>query len=138
MPNFEIKRISPPESVHIYHKLIKDGHCLYDEFRDSIHEGGNLVSDLNRLIRFIKWDEQGKKLPEGVIKVLKGRDKNDHIVDFEFRTEKLRLYFFREDNVGNIIVLGGLNDKKKQGNKHITALRRLKQEYIQWKTKQKK
>jgi hypothetical protein len=139
MSKFEIKRISPQNSINTYFKLVKDDECLYDEFRDEINKGGNLRSDLARIGRYIQWDEEGKELPNGSIKPLHGRDRNDRVIDFEFRTNKLRLYFFREDNIGNIIVLGALNDKKKQkgGDGDIERMRRIKKEYIQWKTKVK-
>ncbi len=124
--NFALKKIIGAGSPSNFFVLAKNGKCQFEEFEtDTIKRG--LKIQLDKIYVYIERYAAGQELPNNAIKEL-NRNGNDKIKDFEFRTDKLRVYFFRDDE-GNIIVLGGINDKK-QKDKNVLKLRQIKNEYI--------
>jgi putative component of toxin-antitoxin plasmid stabilization module len=66
-----------------------------------------------------------QSLPATKYKPLKGC--KDAYTEYEIKTENLRVYLFKEEKTGSIIVCGG---KKSTQQKDIQRFRNLKQSYI--------
>lgn len=56
----------------------------------------------------------GEPVPSKLLKELKGRSPGDHGKDYEIRVKKLRIYLFKVDKFGKLIVSGALKDPKSQ------------------------
>ena len=117
-----------------FFKLCVNGRCLIDEFWKKILKDGNYGDDLDKIQVIIEKLSKGDPIPPKVFKELKGRKKSDTAKDYEIIVKKIRVYLFKFENVGKIIVLGALKDPKTQ-YKDIEKLRRIKVAYINSKLK---
>nr|WP_321229660.1 hypothetical protein [uncultured Psychroserpens sp.] len=113
--------------VSIYCLLINKKN-LYNEFykkncdkKEYLNQFGQIQNILMTL-----GNNEGDKIPTTKFKQLK-RNKGDKIVDYEIRTRDFRIYLFKDEEYGKIIVLGGF---KKNQSKDINKLRRIKAEYF--------
>lgn len=114
------------EVIHEVFELIKNDKSLFKEFIDNIpksleSEKRQLITNLLRVVRGTE-----NMLPPKKYKQLK-RPKKDKYVDYELKTNNLRLYFFREDN-NRILVLGGF---KKDESKNLSKFRLIKNNYFE-------
>ncbi len=127
MPTFALNKIEGTGDKRLIYKLSRDGKCWFDEFLEKTYKSGNLENDADKLLFFIEEYSHSREIPHNTIKPLVGRKSNDKVLDYEFRTNKLRVYFF-VDSEGAIIVLGGKNDKKEK-DRNVASMRRIKSEY---------
>lgn len=117
-----------------FYKLHVNGKCLIDEFWRKIRNEGNYEDDLDKIQVIIEKMSKGEPTPPVLFKELKGRKKSDHTKDYEIRVKKIRIYLFKCEKLGKIIVLGALKDSKAQ--KHdIDRMRQIKNSYVQSKFK---
>ena len=117
-----------------FYKLHVNGKCLIDEFWRKIRNEGNYEDDLDKIQVIIEKMSKGEPTPPILFKELKGRKKSDHTKDYEIRVKKIRIYLFKCEKLGKIIVLGALKDSKAQ--KHdIDRMRQIKNSYVQSKCK---
>ena len=130
MIKFAEELIEVKNAVDHYYKLIVNGKCLIDEFWAETKKSGNLEIDLDRTQKIIEDLSQGKEVPAGTIKELKGRPKNDKIKDYEIRGKRIRLYFVKNIK-GKILIIGGVKDKKKQ-IEQIKRMRGIKKRYFEF------
>jgi hypothetical protein len=102
-----------------------DGLILYDLFEKTIKREGTFQKELyNIQIILVKYADL-KGLPDKKFKPLMGcRDK---YTEYEIKTKNLRVYLFKEEKTGSIIICGG---KKNNQDKDISEFRRIKRAYI--------
>lgn len=117
-----------------FYKLFIDGKCLIDEFWRKIQDEGNYEDDLDKVQLIIERMSKGEPTPTSRFKELKGRKKSDHTKDYEIRVKKIRVYLFKCEKLGKIIVLGALKDAKHQQS-DIDQMRRIKIAYIDSRSK---
>jgi putative component of toxin-antitoxin plasmid stabilization module len=130
MLNFVIHHIGEiPGRIKIF-KLQVDGLIPYDVFEEAIKRDGNFEKELINVQAILKQYAEMKGLPDKKFKPLQGC--TDAYTEFEIKTKNLRVYLFKEEKTGSIIVCGG---KKNTQRKDISEFLRLKRGYI--KSKQK-
>ena len=112
-----------------FYKLVVDGKCLIDEFWNTTRKDGNYEDDLDKVQVIIEKMSKGEPIPPKLFKELSGRKKNDPVKDYEIEVKKIRIYLFKFEKVGKIVVLGALKDPKEQLS-DIQQMRRLKRAYI--------
>jgi putative component of toxin-antitoxin plasmid stabilization module len=130
MPKFALHTVSEILGRIVIFKLSVDDIILYDDFEDQIMKDGNLGKELFKLQSILQQYAQTKSLPETKFRELKGCA--DAYTEFEIKTKNLRLYLFKEEKTGSIIVVGGNKNAQK---KDISRFRGLKKAYIQSKEK---
>jgi hypothetical protein len=106
---------------------------LIDGFWAKIKKEGNYTDDLDKAQNIIERKSRREIVPDISFKELTGRKKSDPIKDYEIRVKKIRIYLFKCEKVGKMIVLGALKDDKKQ-KADIEYMRRIKKAYINSKT----
>ena len=115
-----------------FYKLSVNGKILIDDFWNKIRNEGNYEDDLDKIQVIIEKMSKGEPIPPKLFKELKGRKKSDHTKDYEISVKKIRVYLFKCEKIGKIIVLGALKDPKGQ-LQDIASMRRIKVAYIQFK-----
>ncbi len=130
MPTFALSKLDISHCRTVFFKLKVNGKCLFDEFWREITESGNYLSELDRVQAIIERKAQGEPVSPNQFKELKGRKKNDPYKDYEIRTENLRVYVFKHDKTGQVIVLGAIKKPKDQ-DRDIEYMRRLKRQYFE-------
>lgn len=128
MKKFEIKEIEILNSKVRFYKLINNGRCLYDEFEEEIIMNGNYQDELDTIQAIIERVAQMLPISPNKFKLL-SRNKKDPYPDYEIKSNRLRVYLFKQQKTGNIIVLGGI--KTTEGQKRdIEKMRKIKKEYF--------
>ncbi|MEI8006996.1 MAG: hypothetical protein WCI48_12380 [Bacteroidota bacterium] len=112
-----------------FYKLRVNGKCFIDEFWEKIKKEGNYEEDLDKIQVIIEKMAKGEPIPQKLFKELKGRKKSDPTKDYEISVKKIRIYLFKREKFGKILVLGALKDPKGQ-KADINHLRQIKIEYI--------
>lgn len=130
MPNFAIRYIEEiPGGINIF-KLEVDGMIIYDQFEEQIKQDGTFDKELNNIQAILKQYAQNLSLPATKFKELRGC--RDAYTEYEIKTRNLRVYLFKEEKTGSIIVVGG---KKNRQSKDISIFRKWKRAYIDSKNK---
>ncbi len=129
MHKFALQHIEEIHGTIRFYKLLIDGKCPFDEFTYTITTEGNLKNQLERIQTRMLAISQIQSLPSGKFRALKGC--KDAYAEYEIKTHDLRVYLFKEEKTGNIIVWGG---KKGTQQADIKYFRNLKKQYIQSKT----
>lgn len=124
MKKFEIIEIKILNSKIRFYKLNINGKCLYDDFEKEIIINGNYQDDIDTIQAIIERVAQMQPIPPNKFKLL-SRNKKDPYPDYEIKSNRLRVYLFKEQNTGNIIVLGGIKTPEGQ-KKDIDKMRRIK------------
>jgi hypothetical protein len=128
MKKFEIKEIEILNSKVRFYKLIINKRCLYDEFEEEIIMNGNFQDELDTIQAIIERVAQMLPIPNNKFKLL-SRNKKDPYPDYEIKSNRLRVYLFKQQKTGNIIVLGGIKTPEGQ-KKDIEKMRKIKKEYF--------
>jgi hypothetical protein len=113
-----------------FYKLWINGKCLIDEFWNKTRKEGNYEDDLDKIQVIIEKMSKGEPIPPKLFKELKGRKKSDPTKDYEIIVKRIRVYLFKYEKSGKIIVLGALKDPKGQ-HADIEHMRRIKVAFIQ-------
>lgn len=112
-----------------FYKLSCDGKCLYDDFCKKVQKSGNFKNDLIKVESIIAILSEGRPMPQ--LKKLSGRkEKTDPYQDYELKVGRLRVYLFKDEDTGNVIVLGEIKKDIKQQRIHIATLRDIKLAYF--------
>ena len=111
---FAEELIRVPGAMENIYKLWINGKYPVDEFWDKIRKSGNYENDLDKVQVIIERISRGEPVPSKLLKELKGRSPGDHGKDYEIRVKKLRIYLFKVDKFGKLIVSGALKDPKSQ------------------------
>lgn len=128
MKKFKITQLNIINEKILFYKLSINGKCLYDEFEKEILKNGNYQDDLDTAQAIIERISQMLPVPNNKFKLLK-RDKKDPYPDYEVKANRLRIYLFKQEKTGNIIVLGGI--KTPEGQKRdIEKMRKIKKDYF--------
>lgn len=95
-----------------------------------MEKAGNHAKSLDKIQSIIVQLANGNKVPVKQCQELKHRSKGDTYPDFEIRVKQLRIYFFANNEKGEIIVLGEVKKGSKTQSKSISRLRDIKLEYF--------
>jgi hypothetical protein len=133
MPTFVLESISPFNCSIRFFKLIENEKCLFDESWEEIERSGGHESDLDAIQSIILRKSREEPVAPKLWQEL-SRNKKDNIKDYEIRKGRLRFYFFKDEGVGIIGVLGAIKNPKNQ-DKEISKLRKIKDRYFEWKAK---
>lgn len=125
MPTFVLHRIWELEGTHAIFKLEKDGHIYFDAFEKKIKKDRSVSGQLNSIQAILYRIINNFPIPETKFKRLKGSVGSSD--EYEIKTKDLRVYIFRENQTGNIIIWGG---RKSAQAEDIHQFRRIKQLYI--------
>ena len=107
-------------------KLEIDTVILYDQFTTTIKKESTYERELYNVQAILAQYAQNKSLPPNKFKELKGC--KDAYTEYEIKTRNLRVYLFKEEKTGSIIVYGG---KKNNQAKDISQFRKWKRIYIE-------
>lgn len=124
MPTFVLHRIWELEGNNVIYKLEKDGYIYFDEFERKIKKDRSVSGQLNSIQTTLYRIINNLPVPETKFKRLKGS--YGSLDEYEIKTKDLRVYLFRENRTGNIIVWGG---RKSTQPEDIRQFRRIKQLY---------
>ncbi|MDQ3110387.1 MAG: hypothetical protein M3R17_10885 [Bacteroidota bacterium] len=110
MSSFTIELIIELKGKQSCFKLLKNGDCEFDEFwaeneRNSIMK--KQLAQIQARLKYIvdlKYDHLGPQK----FKELTGRKSNDPYKEYEIKTKNLRVYLFKDEGTGQIIVMGEL------------------------------
>lgn len=130
MSEFALEEIKITNARISFYKLKINGKCLFDEFWLEILHSGNFELELDSIQSIIERKAQMQPVSPDKFKELKGRKKSDPHKDFEIRTPNLRLYTFKHDKTGQIIVLGAIKTPKGQ-DRDIERMRGIKKRYFE-------
>ncbi len=125
MPTFVLHRIWELEGTHPIFKLEKDGQIYFDAFEKKIKKDRSVSGQLNSIQAILYRIINNFPVPETKFKRLKGSVGSSD--EYEIKTKDLRVYIFRENQTGNIIVWGG---RKSTQVDDIRQFRRIKQLYL--------
>ncbi|MBI2968418.1 MAG: hypothetical protein HYY40_11495 [Bacteroidetes bacterium] len=125
MVTFAVQPLPEFETRQRVNKLIRDGKCMVDEFKDEVLQDNNIRDEWGELIAVVKDIANDKMLPKTRYRKLKLSKKLPYS-GFEAKSHNLRLYLFREHLTGQILVCGG---KKKTQEKDIARLEKIIKEY---------
>lgn len=134
MSTFEVKHIPEFETRQRVNKLVRNGKCLVDDFKDEIKKDKNISPELDELVATIEDVANGKKVPKNQYRKLNLSDKLKFSA-FEVKSKHLRLYLIHEKDTGQIHILGG---KKGDQDEDIKRVERIIKEYTTFKQTQKK
>ena len=99
------------------YKVCKNGKCLWDIFVSEIKRDGNLIGHLDSLSSILESAANGLMLPDTRWKHLKTPDKSIKI--YEAKKDILRMYVYRDDRHGYLVVFGGKKNDQKEDIKRL-------------------
>jgi putative component of toxin-antitoxin plasmid stabilization module len=126
MPNFVLHQIEEITGRIKIFKLGVDGIVAYNAFETEIKKDGTFDKELNNVQAILEQYAQNKSLPPTKFKELRGC--RDAYTEYEIKTRNLRVYLFKEEKTGSIILWGG---KKNTQIKDISTFRKIKGAYIE-------
>jgi hypothetical protein len=129
MAEFALEKIYIHHSKVNFYKLLINGKCEFDNFWNDTERNGNYQKELDTIQAIIERKAQMQLVSPEKFKELKGRKKNDPHKDYEIRTPNLRVYLFKHDKTGQIIVLGAIKTPKGQ-DQDIERMRGIKRRYF--------
>lgn len=99
--------IPHPTKIRVY-ELCKYGQSIFDTFFNEIQKDGNLFGNLAGAIRIIEDTANLHRRPKGKFREIK----NNSLVCklYEAKSGKIRIYLIHEENVGRVIITGGVKD----------------------------
>jgi hypothetical protein len=130
MAEFALEKIEILHSRLNIFKLLINGKCLFDEFWKDVERFGGYEKELDTIQAIIERKAQLQPVSPEKYKELKGRKKNDPHKDYEIRTPNLRVYLFKQEKTGHIIVLGAIKTPKGQ-DQDIDRMRGIKKRYFE-------
>ena len=126
MPKFVLHQIEAITGRIRIFKLSVDGIVAYDAFETEIISNGTFGRELNNVQAILEQYAQNKSLPSTKFNELSGC--RDAYTEYEIKTRNLRIYLFKEEKTGSIILWGG---KKNTQKKDISIFRKIKGAYIE-------
>lgn len=126
---YKIEKIEILGAKIDFFKLFINEKCLFDDFLKEVEKSGNYNKEIEK-IKFIMNEIalNNYNIPSNWFKELV-KNKNDIYKDYEIRTNNLRVYLFKQEKTGHIIVLAGIKKPKEQ-DKDIEKMRVIKKEYF--------
>ena len=135
MATFAVKHIDELERTkQAVFKLVRNGKCLFDEFAEEIEKDNNLSPELDELIANLESVANNERLPPQRYRILHLNSKLA-FTPFEVKTSHLRMYLFRDDETGQIVLFGG---KKGDQESDLERVDKLIKEYAVWKREESK
>lgn len=124
---FTLKLVPEVRCRVAWYKLLRKGHCFWDEFCEQIRSEGNLKNQIASAVAIMERYGNRDHLMQNKLKNIS--EAGDPFNLFEIKTRDLRIYFLRDAN-GAVIVLGG---KKSTQRSDIKQFRNIAREYSQQK-----
>ncbi len=121
---FKLRRLNIPNGKLPFYLLEEDGNIPYQLFREAIVKDGNYESQINKIDAWMARRACKEPVPLTKVKPLGKRDRNDKILDFEYKTDMIRVYSFAYAG-GEVIWDGERKDPKAQ-DRTILRLRTIK------------
>lgn len=128
MYTFALNKIEVVYGKSKFYALIENNKCQYDIFCSKVTKDGNLVDELDKVIKIIERLSSNQEVSRKWVKPLK-KSKGDKIIDYEIRTDNLRFYYIHDMDKNYTIVLGGY---KKNQPSDIEKMRKIKKRYLDW------
>jgi hypothetical protein len=125
MATFEVKHMPEFETRQKVYKLIRNGKCLVDDFKDEIKKHKNIEPELDELVATIEDVANGIRVPKNLYRSLPLSSKLKYSA-FEAKTKHLRLYLISEKDTGQIHILGG---KKGDQDEDLRRVEKIIREY---------
>lgn len=129
MITFAVENIPEFVTRQKVNKLIRNGKCLVDDFKDEISKDANISPELDELVATIEDVANGKMVPKNQYRKLNLSTKLKYTA-FEVKSKHLRLYLINEKETGQIHILGG---KKGEQDEDIERVVRIIKEYTEFK-----
>lgn len=126
MPIFALHEITEVPGKLRIHKLEMDGIVLYDDYENEVEKNTAIAGQLKSVQAILYRVANNYDIPDTKFKKLEGC--SDPYTEYEIKTKDLRVYLFKEEKTGNIIVTGG---KKSTQRDDIRQFRNIKKQYIQ-------
>lgn len=127
MRSFEYQICTLVKGKKQVYELYINGKCLIREFIKAKSKDGISESSIKKLFAILESYANGIRLPYKKFHPLKGIKKGDKYTEYECKSDHLRLYFFLDPTIGDIILLGG--DKNNQDS-DVNKFRSLKKQFI--------
>jgi hypothetical protein len=124
---FKLKKLNIPNGKRPVFLLIENDRIPFEEFEHEINNNGNYNEQLDRIYTWIQRRSCEEQIPQSKFKALKGRKKSDKIIDFEYKTENLRVYSFAFGG-GEVIWSGEVKNPKRQ-EQTIERMRGIKKRF---------
>ncbi len=131
MSKFVLEIIDEVCGKQKFYKLFISGKCEFDIFWDKYSRDKLMRKQLAIIQTRLKAvaDLNYNCLDKTKFRELK-RDRADLHKDYEIKTKNLRLYFFKDDKNGQVIVIGGNKDSQ---DEDLIRMRAIKKEYFKTK-----
>lgn len=101
-------------------ELYENGVSLFKEFYNEIEKESNLFSDLVSAIRIIEDTSNMNLRPKTQFRQLHISKLKCKV--YEAKKGSIRVYLFREEKKGRVIVFGGKKDNQKEDIKHLEKI----------------
>jgi hypothetical protein len=126
---FSLKRIPEVKGRIKFYYLLINGENQFEEFEKLIIREGNFLKELNTIQSIMtQVSELKQPLPEKKFKEI--TKDNSPFREYEIKSKHFRVYLFKEEFRGNIIVSGAKKSKKQQQD--IAKFRKIKNDFIDW------
>ena len=131
MSKFALEILEEVSGKQKIYKLLNSGRCDFDDFWNEQKKDAIMIKQLAVIQTRLKAvaDLKYNSLDKTKFKEL-SRPKNDPYKDYEIKTKNLRLYFFKDEGTGQVIVTGGTKDSQ---DEDIKRMRVIKAEYFKTK-----
>lgn len=125
MPIFALHNINEIQGKIRILKLEMDGIVLFDNYEAEIKKEKSIAGQLNSVQTTLYRIANNLDIPDTKYRRLAGC--TDAYTEYEIKTKDLRVYLFKEEKTGNVIVMGG---KKSTQRDDIREFRKIKQQYL--------
>jgi len=125
MNNFVIIEIVEVKGRQKFFKLLNGTRCEFDEFCEMCNRNPIFKKQLATMqtrmgyVADLKYD----RLDTTKYRELTGRKAGDPYKDYEIKTKNLRLYFFKDESKGQIVVFGGTKDSQDEDIKRMRVIK---------------
>lgn len=104
-------KVNPQTDVTIFELLINEKN-LFEKFCKQVLKDGNLSTELSKTMAIIEQASSGFLLPAKKLNKINVGSADFQI--FEAKAKILRVYYFKDESNGNIIIIGGKKGNQKK------------------------
>ncbi len=130
MSKFALENMNAFSGEVRFHKVIKDGICLIDEFELSLEKDKEKQKQLAKIFQRMERFANKQQLTKKHINTIQDL-KNEGVILKELKEKQIRVYFFQTDDDYNnaYVLIGGFVKDKQQ--KDINKAKKIIKEYLQ-------
>lgn len=114
-------------------KIYRNDKCFIDDFKNEVLKDYNLKDEWYELMAILKDVSENKMIPNTRFRKLSLGIKIKQSM-YEAKSKHLRIYILKENETGQILILGG---KKKTQKKDIEKIKRIMKEYTHFQNQSK-